>query len=1060
MTMNALTRISVLSCLVLCVAGTVIAERAIPLHPRSSAAGRYQQIAAAGLADGRFAAPDTLRIAVIRAAFSDTTFLSVHDDAWFDNELRHLREYFDGASRGRFALSCELFPDIVTLSRPEAYYGDDAAWDTLMTELLMEIVPAVDAGLDFSRFDGVAVIHAGAGQETDFLGDSERQLWSGFIDPDEMAGLLADTLGTPGVPTDDRRGADTVFVDNLMIWPEDASQDGYVYGSIGIYAYQVGLRLGMVPLFDTTPSSFPDSQGIGSFGLMSYGLYNAAGFVPAFPCAFHRYLMGWLDAVDVTAGARVRLADCNTPAAGDTALLRIPLSAQEYFLVVNRLHDADLDGRFDFGDVNGDGIPANEDTLAGAEFDFFLTATTNPSETIDGVRYTSTGSGIYVWHIDERIILDRLLSGGRPNDEPGRKGVDLEEADGIQDLDRPGGQYAFGSYFDSFREGSATAFGPSTAPSSAANSGTHSGVAIENIPAAAPLAAFDIRFAGALPRRDASVGGLAGLLSPVPADLDGDAGEELVVLADTGLIHIVDDAGGSDWEASIRTISVPGAVWAASPVVADTDADGSPEIWAVARGCSLLAFDANGLPYPIDDDETPGSLFLADSAATAPVVFEADGDPEPEIAVFSSTREETLGVYIAGYDRAAAGDLRQVAPRVVRFSSSDPFATVVTDPVRLEREAPPAGGSGEWVCVAASAWNNVSSILCLTVDAAGTVFTIIESFGPSVPPAPLPAPAVADVDGDGAEDVTWPRVRRDVVVFHPFREESDIIPDIGDGRLSSAAHADIDGDGLPETAFRDESFFRLISPSGAPLAGWPVAIPDEARAFEADTLPAPPVIADIDGDDGLEIVFTAAGDLYAFERNGRPVTDWPLPGGGAGGPSPAVLLGAGDSRYLFVAGDERGIESTGQTGIVAGGSRTTLTRYELPLAERGLAEWRCYRRDATGGARMETTTAGEPATGLVEERTFIVYPNPAEGDRVTIRVEVHRPADIHLRILTLQGEPVIDETARHDWPAGNRVPWERTVSIGEMAAGVYICVLEVAAGGDTWRGWRKFAVIR
>ena len=103
-----------------------------------------------------------------------------------------------------------------------------------------------------------------------------------------MEAVLADTLGTPGVPTNDLVAGDTFYVDNVMVLPENASQDGLIFGSLGIYAYQIGMRLGMIPMYDTTPSGYPDSQGIGAFGLMGYGLYNASGFIPAFPYAFHR----------------------------------------------------------------------------------------------------------------------------------------------------------------------------------------------------------------------------------------------------------------------------------------------------------------------------------------------------------------------------------------------------------------------------------------------------------------------------------------------------------------------------------------------------------------------------------------------------------------------------------------------------------------------------------------------------------------------------------------------------------------------------------------------------
>jgi M6 family metalloprotease-like protein len=258
-----------------------------PVPPRGSAVGAYQREAVRRLLEGRVVAADSLRICVFRVSFTDRDMHPQHDSLYFANELRHLFEYYEGASRGRFELRWELMPGIIQLTGSEAYYGESDLWTERMSEILIQIVLERDGEVDFARYGAVAVIHAGAGRETDFNNDSPYQIYSGFVNPEEMAGALADTLGAPGVPTNDGAPGDTLYLDNLMIWPEEASQDGFAFGSLGIYAYQVGLRLGMVPLFDTTPEDYPDSQGCGNFDLMGYGIYNALGFVPSFPSRHH-----------------------------------------------------------------------------------------------------------------------------------------------------------------------------------------------------------------------------------------------------------------------------------------------------------------------------------------------------------------------------------------------------------------------------------------------------------------------------------------------------------------------------------------------------------------------------------------------------------------------------------------------------------------------------------------------------------------------------------------------------------------------------------------------------
>ncbi|MCK4550278.1 MAG: hypothetical protein KAU49_08900, partial [Candidatus Krumholzibacteria bacterium] len=204
----------------------------IPAMPRGRPAGYYQQEALSGLLAGSFDTPDTLSLLVIRVSFSDLDFTSPpHDSLYFANEMRHTWEYFRGASAGAFGLGWEIAAGVTTLSFEAAYYGDDDLWEERVVEILMEAVAKNDDKIDFSLFDAFALIHPGAGQETDFAGDSPWQLWSGFIDPVEMRAVLADTLGRPGIPTNDLVAGDTFYVDNVMVLPENASQDGLVFGS-------------------------------------------------------------------------------------------------------------------------------------------------------------------------------------------------------------------------------------------------------------------------------------------------------------------------------------------------------------------------------------------------------------------------------------------------------------------------------------------------------------------------------------------------------------------------------------------------------------------------------------------------------------------------------------------------------------------------------------------------------------------------------------------------------------------------------------------------------------
>jgi len=70
------------------------------------------------------------------------------------------------------------------------------------------------------------------------------------------------------------------------------------------------------------------------------------------------------------------------------------------------------------------------------------------------------------------------------------------------------------------------------------------------------------------------------------------------------------------------------------------------------------------------------------------------------------------------------------------------------------------------------------------------------------------------------------------------------------------------------------------------------------------------------------------------------------------------------------------------------------------------------------------------------------------------------PANVKIRVLNLQGEKVLEETHTHSWVEGSRVPFDRRISLEEIAGGIYICHLDAAGSGWRWSGARKFAVTR
>ncbi|HSG27736.1 MAG TPA: hypothetical protein VLA34_04585 [Candidatus Krumholzibacterium sp.] len=1033
--------------------------------------GFYERRALGGLVSGRSAAAGSLRVLFVRVAFSDLGFREGHGDTYVGNELRHLREYYDGASLGAFTLQCDLADETVILPRDEAYYGGNDQWDVRIPEMMITVVDSLDPVYDFSAYDAFAVIHAGAGAETDFNGDSPGQVWSGFIDPDEMGQLLADTLGTAGIPTGDGTPADTFFIDNLMVLPEESSQDGFTFGSLGIYAYQVGKRLGMVALYDPTPSGRSDSQGIGSFGLMSYGLYNALGFVPSFPCAFQRYLLGWVEPVSVGSGGRITVSDINQYSPGDTSIVKVEAGPGEYFLIVNRLHDHDLDRRFDFTDLNMNGVPENEDILQGAEFDFYVTGTTDPSEWIEGVKYTDTGSGIKIWHVDEKIIADRLAAGSSVNSVASFKGVDLEEADGIQDLDRVGGTYAFGSYLDSYRAGVNTAFGAHTNPASTLNGGIGSGIEIENISALAVRMSFDISFGPSIPGISSEVEGDISGSSPVAVPTAG--GTDLLLAVsdgDTAKIYRLAGVGDGTWsgEASL-IVAMPGTAWAGPPVPADLGGGGGGAVFdgfMISSPGIIHAFYIDGTPYTIDEDASPGSLGVSGENTTAGVAV-AHGTAGSDIA-FLSSDGDSVRLYIVGVD-VPPSSARYAGPGVASWTVC--AGTPLSQPALALME-----GMGPGIFFAFSAEGTLSlAYRELVPDAAlwtgelpgafEALISAVREYSPAGEDSLfLAVPSSGDIDRDGYDEMVIGLPGTGLVYFDPFDPGAGISATGGEGVTvadkvgpypSPPALADFDGDGVLETVVREGGYLWILTGPGTIANGWPRSRGAGLSGLESPLVPAQPLAADVDGDGELEAVFNIAGDVYFEEYAGSAFPSSPARGERGEG-VPHTITGAGAAGlYLFTAGNVPRMDGPLITGLGFSSGLSTVRRYLLQGGSVAEGAWQQYRR---GGTARQSLPAQGASTGGIDEATFICYPNPAGRDGFTVRAGIGGRADVTARLLDLEGNEVRSVAVSHGIEGGS-VPLEIMISTDGIASGIYILHLEASGPGWDWSGARKVAVV-
>lgn len=259
------------------------------------------------------------------------------------------------------------------------YYGRDSGY-ARAADLAREAVNAADAaGANFANYDndndgdvdGILVVHAGPGAEQ---GSRTQYIWSHRW---VMAG------GNLGAVTLDGK-----FINDYMMNPETrisgASQN---LVGIGVFCHEFGHNLGLPDLYDTDPSN-GDSEGIGNWCLMAGGGWLGGEHRPVNFSAWCKVENGW----DTPKTRMIGTSMSDSLSAASTThneIIQINTSvASEYFLIENRQKT--------------------------------------------GLDRELPGTGLAIWHIN---TTKTNAFGNSVNADENLKGVDLEEADGNNDLD-------------------------------------------------------------------------------------------------------------------------------------------------------------------------------------------------------------------------------------------------------------------------------------------------------------------------------------------------------------------------------------------------------------------------------------------------------------------------------------------------------------------------------------------------------------------------------------------------------------------------------------------------
>jgi len=394
--------------------------------------------------------------------------------------------------------------------------------------------------------------------------------------------------------------------------------------------------------------------------------------------------------------------------------------------------------------------------------------------------------------------------------------------------------------------------------------------------------------------------------APALADLDGDGTLEVVIGCNDHKVYAwhADGTPVAGWPQSTGTMY---ASLAAAPAVADLDGDGHPEVIVAAHANypsasnAVFVWHGNGTPM------TGWPRSAADMITHSPAIGDIDGDGGLEVIVGSWDYR----VYAWHADGT-------VAPGWPRVTGGPMYCSPALGDL---------DGDGDLEVVAHSsdhkvyAWHGDATPVAGWPQATGTIGYYAD--GP---------PALGDIDGDGSLEVVAGGDDNLLYAWHgngaPVAGWPLPLPDAWTFAASPVL-GDIDGDGDLEVV---TGLGRAFHGDGTPVLGWP------PRAYYYGL---PPALGDLDGDGDLELVW-CGGDVYghgyvwAFHGDGSVVTGWPQVTGGVLTSSP-------------VLGD---VDGDGGLEVVIGGAYQVWA-WTCEAATTNPLPWPTFRHDAQNTGRYD-----------------------------------------------------------------------------------------------------------